>query len=337
MAETDILFSRKSICYSIFSYRIFLVRFQLNEIHELRACQVECCHWSYRLVVLFHSDIDIFRNYSEFDVGKKDSCRWCEWSHSCSQGFRSSEASLCEDSRWFYNRSYKSYNASNNIHRFCFNSCIWNACLWPVHHRSRLNCVPFVKILVNLFRTLTFRRLDCILQESTTNSWHRLPRNEYNEVWNHVLCNYLGDPCRCIFLFCNLVIFWYFTADSAFDRLRWELLHSLYWSLHKLCSLYDCGFQFFDFIQLFFGRSLYRRHFGSIYHYYDFFICNSWDADFDFLVPFVLDSLCHSVSDAIADNLLVHKRFQCPILDWSIFIFVFVWIYPSGIHVYWLL
>jgi hypothetical protein len=34
-----------------------------------------------------------------------------------------------------------------------------------------------------------------------------------------------------------LVIFWYFTADSAFDRLRWELLHSLYWSLHKLRSV----------------------------------------------------------------------------------------------------
>lgn len=236
MAKTDILFSRKSLCYSIFSYRIFLVRFQLNEIYELCACQVKCSHWIGCLVVLLHSDNNFFRNWGEFHFGKENSCRCCEWSHHCSQGLRYWEAHFYKNSCRLYNRDCEHDYTPDNIHRFCFNPCIRHACLWPVHHRSRLNSFPHCQILLDLFRTIEFRSLDWLIQESPAKARHRLPRDECDEVRDLILCNYSRDPCRCVFHCFKLAIVWYLTANSPFFRVRWELLYDVQWGIHKLCS-----------------------------------------------------------------------------------------------------
>jgi hypothetical protein len=198
MAKTDILFEWKPLCNSIFSYRIFLVRFQLNEIYSLCASQVKCSQWGYHLVVLIQARY-FFRDSCELHFGKENSCRWREWSHHCSQGLRSLKAHFCEDSRSFHYRDCEHNNTSNNIHRFCFNSCIRNGSLWAVHHRPRLDGFPYAQRLLDLFWTVKFRTIDRILQESPSKAGYYFPRDECDEVWHHVLCDCRGVPCRYFF------------------------------------------------------------------------------------------------------------------------------------------
>ena len=198
LAKDDLLYKWIALCNCILAHRVFLVRFQFNEDHKLCGGKVRCCQWKYPLVVLFHSNNYFFRDSGELNIGKENSCRWCEWGLHCSQGLRSSEAHICENSRRFYNRDCEYDYASDNIHRFSFKPFTRHASLWAVHHRSRSNSLPNSKSLLDVFWTLKFRKPDCVLQKSSTYLEFGFPRHEYYEVWHQVLCNYFGFRCQFV-------------------------------------------------------------------------------------------------------------------------------------------